>query len=178
MPAGFLHGNSAPRQAVIYFREVQRFRQPCYWAIQIPALALVAYMVFRQLVLGKPVGQHPASNASLAIIAATIMLLVIWFLKLELITEVRDDVLEIRFRGLFVRRAIPLAEIRHFEAKTYRPIRDYGGWGVRRGAGGTAYNVSGNRGVELKLADGKLVMIGSQSPEEFALALQARSAAK
>jgi hypothetical protein len=56
---------------VIHFREVQRFRQPWYWAIQIPALAAVGYIVFRQLVLGKPVGQHPASNTSLAIIAAT-----------------------------------------------------------------------------------------------------------
>jgi hypothetical protein len=133
---------------VIYFREVQRFRQPWYWAIQIPALAALGYIVFRQLVLGTPVGNHPASNTSLAIIAATIALFVIWFLKLELVTEVRDDVLEIRFRGLFVRRVIPFAQIRHFEAKTYRPIRDYGGWGVRRGAAGMAYNVSGNRGVD------------------------------
>ena len=161
-----------------YFRETQRFRQPWYWAIQIPALAAVGYIVFRQLVLGKPVGQHPASNMSLAIIAATVALFVVWFIKLELITEVRDDVLEVRFRGLFVRRAIPLAQIRHFEAKTYRPIRDYGGWGVRRGAGGMAYNVSGNRGVELQLTDGKSLLIGSRRPEEFALALQSRGAAK
>ena len=163
---------------MIYFREVQRFRQPWYWAIQIPALALLAYMVFRQLVLGKPVGDHPASNTSLVIIAATVALFVIWFLKLELVTEVRDDVLDICFRGLFVRRTIPLSEIRHFEVKTYRPIRDYHGWGVRRGAGGMAYNVSGNRGVELKLADGKPLLIGSQRPEELALSLQTRTAAK
>ncbi len=163
---------------MIYFSEVQRFRQPWYWAIQIPALALLAYIVFRQLALGKPVGDHPASNTSLVIIAATVALFVIWFLKLELTTEVRDDALEVRFRGLFVRRAIPLSEIRHFEVKTYRPIRDYGGWGVRRGAGGMAYNVSGNRGVELRLEDGKSLLIGSQRPEEFALALQTRTAAK
>src|SRR5439155_20947166 len=132
-------------------------------------------MLFRQLVLGKPVGDHPASNT---IIAATVALFVVWFIELELVTEVRDDVLEIRFRGLFVRRAIPLAEIRHFEARTYRPIREYGGWGVRRGAAGMAYNVSGKRGVELWLADGKSPLIGSQRPEELALALQTRRAAK
>jgi hypothetical protein len=130
-------------------------------AIQIPALAALGYMLFRQLVLGKPVGDHPASNTS-AIIAATVALFVVWFIELELVTEVRDDVLEIRFRGLFVRRAIPLAEIRHFEARTYRPIREYGGWGVRRGSAGMAYNVSGKRGVELRLADGKSLLIGSQ----------------
>ena len=90
----------------------------------------------------------------------------------------RDDALEIRFRGLLVRREIPLADITHFEARTYRPIREYGGWGVRRGAGGMAYNVSGNRGVEFRLADGKSLLIGSQRPEELALALQTRMAAK
>jgi hypothetical protein len=75
---------------MIYFREVQRFRQPWYWAIQIPALAALAYILFRQLVLGKPVRNHPASNTSLAIIALTLALFVVWFIKLELITEVRD----------------------------------------------------------------------------------------
>ena len=163
---------------MIYFREVQRFRQPWYWAIQIPALAALACMVFRQLVLGRPVGSHPASNTSLAIIAATIALFVVWFIKLELVTEVRDDVLNVRFRGLSVRRAIPLAEIRHFEARTYRPIRDYGGWGVRRGAGGTAYSVCGKRGVQVQLADGKSLLIGSQRPEEFVLALRTRTGAQ
>lgn len=163
---------------MIYFREVQRFRQPWYWAIQIPALAALAYILFRQLVLGKPVGNHPASNTSLAIIALTLAMFVVWFIKLELITEVRDHELAIRFRGLFVRRVIPLAEITHFEARTYRPIREYVGWGVRWGAAGMAYNVSGNRGVDLRLADGKSLMIGSQRPEEFALALQTRTGAK
>lgn len=163
---------------MIYFREVQRFRQPWYWAIQIPALAALAYILFRQLVLGKPVGNHPASNTSLAIIAITLALFVVWFIKLELTTEVRDHELEIRFRGLFVHRVIPLAEIQHFEARTYRPIREYGGWGVRRGAAGMAYNVSGNRGVDLRLADGKSLLIGSQRPEEFALALHTRTGAK
>jgi hypothetical protein len=41
-----------------------------------------------------------------------------------------------------------------------------------------AYNVSGNRGVDLRLTNGKSLMIGSQRPEEFALALQTRIAAK
>jgi hypothetical protein len=163
---------------VIYFREAQRFRQPWYWAIQIPALALLAYMMFRQFVIGKPIGNHPVSNTALAIIAATVGLFVVWFLKLELVTKVGDDVLEIRFAGLFVRRVIPLAEIEHFEARTYRPIRDYGGWGVRRGAAGMAYTVSGNRGVELRLADGKSLLVGSQRPEELVQAVQTRIGAK
>ena len=102
----------------------------------------------------------------------------IWFIKLELITEVRDDVLEIRFRGLFVRRAIPLAEIRHFEGKTYRPIRKYGGWGVRRAPPAWPITSAGTAGVQLQLADGKSLLIGSQRPEEFVLSLQTRTSSR
>ena len=50
--------------------------------------------------------------------------------------------------------------------------------GTKNAAGGMAYNVSGNRGVKLRLADGKSLLIGSQRPEEFLLALQTRTEAK
>jgi hypothetical protein len=36
-----------------------------------------------------------------------------------------------------------------------------------------AYNVSGNRGVEVELTDGRTVMVGSRRPDELAGALQA-----
>ena len=37
---------------------------------------------------------------------------------------------------------------------------------------GKAYNVSGNRGVQLKLSTGNGLLIGSQRPEELAQAIQ------
>jgi hypothetical protein len=77
----------------------------------------------------------------------------------------------IRFRP-FVHREIRFQDIRRCAARTYRPIREYGGWGIRAGRRGTAYNVSGNRGVQLELANGKPVLIGSQRAEELAQAIQ------
>ncbi|MBW8868301.1 MAG: hypothetical protein JF610_13410, partial [Acidobacteria bacterium] len=44
-------------------------------------------------------------------------------------------------------------------------------WGLRFGRRGRAYSISGNRGVELTLADGRRVMIGSQRADELAAAL-------
>jgi hypothetical protein len=52
-------------------------------------------------------------------------------------------------------------------------MREYGGWGVKYGWAGKAYNISGNRGVQLKLSNGKGLLIGSQRPEELAQAIQA-----
>jgi len=54
---------------------------------------------------------------------------------------------------------------------TYSPISDYGGWGIRYGSIGKAYNVSGNRGVQLELLNGERILIGSQKPEELAAAI-------
>jgi hypothetical protein len=60
-----------------------------------------------------------------------------------------------------------------WEARTYRPILEYGGWGIRYSpfGQGCAYNVSGNRGVQLELADGQRILIGSQRAEELARAI-------
>jgi hypothetical protein len=43
----------------------------------------------------------------------------------------------------------------------------YGGWGIKRGIGGLAYNVSGNQGLQLVLTDGRKILIGTQKPEQF-----------
>jgi hypothetical protein len=60
------------------------------------------------------------------------------------------------------------------EAITYLPLRDYGGWGIRFGPKGKAYNVCGNRGVQLTFTNGSRLMIGSQRAEELAAAITGR----
>jgi hypothetical protein len=98
--------------------------------------------------------------------------LILLFLVLELTVTVRPAEIDIRFRPL-TRRRIPLAALRSGEARTYRPLREYGGWGVRRGwGGGWAYNVRGNRGVQLELEDGTSILVGSQHADELAAAIQ------
>ncbi|MDA0207364.1 MAG: hypothetical protein O2795_18715 [Acidobacteria bacterium] len=73
---------------------------------------------------------------------------------------------------LWPERIIPYHQIVKVEAQSYRPIRDYGGWGVRGIAPVIAFNVSGNRGVLLSLSNGQYLMIGSQRADQLAAALQ------
>src|SRR5512137_2410313 len=113
-------------------------------------------------------------DAGLAIFLAGLALFVIWFLSLTLVTEVRDEELYVKFVRLWPARRIPLDQIQRAVALTYRPLADYGGWGVRRGMKGMAYNVSGTRGVLLDLADGNSVMVGSQRAEDLERAIQER----
>jgi hypothetical protein len=59
-------------------------------------------------------------------------------------------------------------ETTHAEVRTYSPLREYGGWGIRGPRKRRAYNVSGDEGVQLVLVDGCVVLIGSQRANELA----------
>jgi hypothetical protein len=161
--------------------EVQRFRQPWLWAIVAGVSGLLTgvfgYGIVQQLVRGRPWGDHPVSDTALVIIAALNVLVVgvglpATFVLLKLVTEVKPDGIFVALSPI-VRRHIPFDEIRSFAAKSYRPIRDYGGWGYRVGRKGSrAFNAMGDRGVEIELADGRIVMIGSQRAEALEQAIR------
>lgn len=167
----------------IHFREVQRFRQPWVLAIVLIApltiLFLFGYGILQQIGRGEPWGNRPLSDTGLLIVSAVTFILacmpaalIAW---MSLVTEVRSDRIVIRFTP-FPARQIPFTDIVRFEARTYRPIREYGGWGIRYTLGkrGMAYNVSGNRGLQLELSGGKRVLIGSLRADEMESVLRDR----
>jgi hypothetical protein len=79
---------------------------------------------------------------------------------------------EVRWVPL-TRRTFPSATIVSAEAVAYRPLRQFGGWGIRFGRGGTrAYPMSGDRAVKLTLVDGSEVYLGSLEPEALAGAIE------
>ncbi|WP_273843678.1 hypothetical protein [Rubrobacter calidifluminis] len=88
----------------------------------------------------------------------------------RLSVRVGPEGLEIRFRPL-LRRRIPIREITSWQVVRYRPLADYGGWGIRWCPGGRAYTVSGDRGVRITLEDGREVLVGSHRPDELADAI-------
>jgi len=153
------------------FREVQQFPRWIGVILVLPGLP-IAFGAYQQLILGRPWGNRPTSNEVLVAIVTCYTLFVVWFLSLKLVTEVWDHELSVHFVLLWRVRKIPLERIRRASPVTYRPIMDYGGWGIRRGRKGWAYNASGDRGVELELDDGKLLLVGSQRPEELVAAIE------
>jgi hypothetical protein len=155
------------------FRETQRFRQIWVWALLIAIAGTVIYSMVQQLILDNPFGTNPAPDLALVILGIVFVLaLPVLFYLLNLTTEVRPDGLYYRFFPIHrsFRRIAP-DELSGYEARTYSPLREYGGWGIRYGSSGTAFNISGNRGVQLELVNGKSILIGSQRPEELVAAL-------
>ena len=163
----------------VLFREEQTFSR-MFLGVVAAALGaptgVLALAAVQQVLLGRPWGQHPMSDR--ALVAATALALAfdaaiaLLYLFSRLITEVRPDGCYVRFVPFHFRfRRIPLEQVRRYRAQTYRPIAEYGGWGIRWVPGGKAYNPRGNRGVRFDFTSGQHLLIGSERPEELAGAI-------
>lgn len=113
----------------------------------------------------------------LILLGAVLSLLGLWLIALAsvggLIVQVRSDALYVQHLLLTRRHRIPYETIASCEARTYRPILEFGGWGVRFGWGarGKAYNVSGTQGVQLVLTNGRRLLLGSRKADALARAI-------
>jgi hypothetical protein len=153
---------------------VQRFRQRWVWLLVLGAAAGGWWMLLQQVLLGRPVGDNPALDWVVWLLWALIGVgLPLLFLRLKMVLEVKPGLVVIHYRPV-TSRVIPCAAIERLEIRTYSPIKEYGGWGIRGWSRkNMAYNVSGNRGVQLTLRDGRRVMLGSPRPEALARAIEA-----
>jgi hypothetical protein len=159
----------------LLFREVQRFRQLWLWFLVLAVAGIITWVLVRQVAFDVPMGNHPLSDYGLLGFAAVFAVgLPVFFYTIHLTTELAPGSLYLKFIPLHFRwQRIPLESIQSAEAVYFRPFVDYGGYGIRYGRAGKAYNVSGNRGVRLVLVNGKRILIGSQRADELARALKA-----
>lgn len=167
--------------STVRFAEVQYFRQWWLWLLlfgtAVPTVGAFGHGLFVQFILGRPWGDRPMSDTTLLVTAALVFLLELGLIALLLVAHLRT---EVRADGLYIRffpfhrscHRLPLAEVREIEAVTYLPIMGYGGWGIRYGIEGKAYNVSGNRGVRLTYHSSRHLLIGSQEPDALAEAVR------
>ena len=143
------------------FYEIQQFRQKWIWTI----LLIVLFVLFLPIISGM-----------VSILLGVILILTgfcfIWlFYGMKLITEIKGDSIHIKFSP-FTTQIIPFSEIIKYEIRQYRPIIEYGGWGIRFNKSGKAYTVSGNIGIQIQMSTGKGILIGTQQPNEFLQAMK------
>ena len=162
----------------ILFEEEQRFRQP--WLILL--VVFICAIVFTSVALSlhsftvSSLGTIGFAGMFSGIVASALVVIVLLVCRLRV--RVDHQSLDISFRP-FVHRRIRLQDIAQFEPRTYRPLIDASGWGVHYSftGKGWAYNVSGDRAVQIKLKNGGWLLIGSQKPDELAKAIaEAREA--
>jgi len=151
------------------FSEEQRFSQIWLWVI-ILGMDIIFFTLFFAQFLGpvRPQTSGPADLFGLILVSLLCLGITGLFICLKLITRVTRQGISVQFLPLHRRPiVISFSEISECSIRTYRPISEYGGWGIKYGKGGLAYNVSGNQGLQLVLADGRKILIGTQKPNQF-----------
>jgi hypothetical protein len=144
------------------FYEEQKFTQKWLLAIIYAVWVMLAGAALL-LFIGKKTGIWPPIEL---LLSGTVF--VVGFKSLRLQCKITGDAITYRFYPLQRRfRVIPKSDITHLEVVTYKPIRDYGGWGIRIGQNGMAYNVKGDKGVLIRLASQKNILIGTSKPEKM-----------
>ncbi len=115
---------------------------------------------------------NPPSEGALpsVIIAAVVSLgvlveLVFGGLRIELFT---DSMRLSLGRVGWIKKSVRYDEIDRLEPVTYRPLREFGGWGVRGFGVKQAWTARGKRALVLHRSDGSQIYVGSPHPEQLA----------
>ncbi len=155
----------------LIYREEQRFGLWLRWLIALSMALAVPPSIFSLINIPSEQG----SPEILPIIILTIagifvpIAIAVLLLLLKLETEVRSDGLYICFFPFHINfKRFTAEDLSEYYARKYKPLLEYGGWGIRFSfRKGKAYNVSGNKGVQLVFKSGKRLLIGSQRAEEL-----------
>lgn len=162
------------KKSKFYFEEEQKVDQ--WWmkliiiVVLIVSLGPLCYGYYKQIFTGVPWGDKPMSDNGLliTIIITTLIMAAVVFLVFfsRLITKVKSDGIHIIFFPFFREKFIAREMIEKYEIRKYKPIIDYGGYGIRYSLiKGKAYNMSGNIGLQLYLKDNKKLLIGTKRSE-------------
>lgn len=124
------------------FYEEQKFNQKWLWTLLICTALLViglfGYGFIKQVLLGKQFGDKPMSNNGLTTAFILTFLLfsgMIWlFSASRLITRIDKFGIAFRFIPFQLKfKTISWNEIERFEVRKYKPLSEFGGWGIKYG---------------------------------------------
>ena len=138
------------------FQEEQSFDQIWVWALL--GIELVVMLV-PLILTGQP---WWTLILSVGVMVLTMVLLA----SFKLYTRIDSSGVHYRMKPFhFKEQTIIWDDIDQIFVRKYSPILEYGGWGIRFGRNGKAFNMRGNYGIQIVKKDGKRILIGTQNPE-------------
>lgn len=152
------------------FTERQRFKQWWLWLILVGINGLFLFGVFKQVIGGQQFGDKPMSNTGLLIATGLTFALTLLFINFRLDTIIKKDGIYVRFFPFHLKfKHYTWDSLTKSFVRQYSPLTEYGGWGLRLGlfGKGTAFNVSGDKGLQLEFTDKKKLLIGTNKPDEL-----------
>lgn len=143
----------------IIFVENQRFTQWWLWVILI-SFPIMAFGPFDDKSINY---NHLLIGFALPVI----------FYLFQLRIKVSSEGLHYQFFPFHLKyHMIKSEEIKKVQSLKYKPLAEYGGWGIKYGFKGKAYNTSGNLGVKVYLRNGTNILFGSQKHKDLEKALK------
>lgn len=91
-------------------------------------------------------------------------------MKLE--TKIDQKGISYKFFPFTGTKNITWDKVKSAEIREYNSLMEFGGYGIRLGSKGTAYNVAGNMGLQVEMKTGKRILFGTQKEEELAKLLK------
>jgi phosphatidylglycerophosphate synthase len=150
------------------FTEIQKFNQWWLWVILTGLLLLPVYGIYKQVFGGQPWGSNPMSDIGLWIFLLGTLAFILFFLYMELRTEIDERGIRVRLRPI-ARNVFAWDQVEKVELITYGFV----GYGLRFSFKyGTVYNVRGNKGLAVYLKDGGRFVIGTQREADLVQCLK------
>jgi hypothetical protein len=153
------------KKELVLFEESQRLNQWWIWTIILGVLGIGIYAKIKTVQLNESL-----FNVSDFILIIPIFLLPALFYFLKLKTRIEENGIFVRFFPFHWKEIfIAWDQLEACSVRTYSPLGEFGGWGIKYGLGGAgkAYNVSGNQGLQLYFKDGSRLLIGTKKPQEI-----------
>ena len=152
-----------------YFKETQRFWDVLWIKLLFfGILAIASYSQYSEA------GANGFLSVEFLSVITAILFVVALFYVMKL--EVSFDAYGINYRFFpfhIKTYRINWSEIDVMYIRPYSPIGEYGGWGIRFGmmGSGTAYNISGNIGLQV-MTGKRRILFGTKQPEAMEQALR------
>lgn len=151
----------------VLFKEKQGFKQWWIWAILITINLIFCIGIVQQIIFGQPFGNNPMSDTGLLLFSLAFAIFTVLMARVTLTTLIAPEGIYVKPPFFRKYKFYKWSDIKTFSVRQYNPLREFGGWGIRYGLGGTAYNMYGQYGLQLELNGQEKVLIGTNRQDEL-----------
>ena len=166
----------------VLYKEEQKFGSiSLYLAmglIYTGVVALATYAAIKQFMYNEQWSSKPMSDNSLILMLVLMLVILVgaWLLLFgsKLIIKIEQNKIVYSFPPFINKELlIEASQIESYRLRKYQPIKEYGGWGIRKSNKkyGDAFNVKGSIGLQLVLKNKKRLLFGTQRPEAIKTAM-------
>lgn len=141
-------------------------------AILIMPVSITIYCIYAWYIAGIRVDKVAADDTTGQLIVLGLMgFTILFMLSMRLYTKVDSEGIHFKYIPFIWQwRKYSWYDIASCEIKTFDPLSDFGGWGIKKSWKGKpanwSYTVKGDRGIYIALKNGKTLIIGTQKGDE------------